>query len=160
MDPLARTQPLICIRGSATVMDAARLMSDLSIGALGVDDDNHEFEGLFTERDLMWVIAQGKDPHDTPVQDVMNDFPVIVEGPLTQQAAAARMLGAHIRHILVRQDAELRITSARDLIPEIAGAAAVARIASVSELRHMFGDGILDHPSVVGTGVRKDRRPG
>jgi CBS domain-containing protein len=157
MDPLARTQRLIRIRGTASVVDAARLMSDLSIGALGVDDDQHRFVGLFTERDLMWVIAQGKEPHVTTIREVMNDYPVIVDGPLTQQEAAAKMLGAHIRHVLVREGDDLRVTSARDLIPEVAGPAAVARVASVSELRRMFGDAVLEHPSVMATGMRPER---
>lgn len=159
MDALARTQPLIRIRDTASVMDAARLMSDLSIRALGVDDETYSFVGLFTERDLMWVIAQGKDPHRTTIHEVMNDLPVIVDGPLTQQQAAAQMLGAHIRHVLVRERDELRITSARDLIPGVAGAAAVARVASVAELRHMFGDAVLEHPAVMATGVRRERHP-
>ena len=58
---------------------------------------------------------------------------------------------------LVQEGDELRITSARDLIPEVAGAAAVARVNSVSELRHMFGDTVLEHPSVMATGVRAER---
>ena len=157
MEPMARTQPLIRIRGSATVIDAARLMSDMSIGALGVDDDDHNFVGLFTERDLMWVVAQGKDPHVTVVAEVMNDFPLVVDGRLTQRQAAARMLGAHVRHVIMRDGGELLITSVRDLIPEVAGPTAVAHLASVAELRHMFGDGILSHPSVAHTGVRPER---
>jgi hypothetical protein len=87
----------------------------------------------------------------------MNDFPVIVDGPLTQREAAAKMLAAHIRHVLVREGDDLRVTSARDLIPEVAGPAAVARLASVSELRRMFGDAVLEHPSVRATGVRPGR---
>ncbi len=57
---------LIRIRRSATLEDAARLMCDMSMGALGVDDADHRFVGLVTERDLLWGhgARQGLGPND------------------------------------------------------------------------------------------------
>jgi predicted transcriptional regulator len=113
---MAPTFPLIRIRGSASVRESAQLMSDLSIGALGIDSDDHVFMGLFTERDLAWTIARGKDPLTTRIEEVVNDLPIIVEGPLTIEQAARKMTDAHVRHLLVRQDDDLRIVSMRNLI--------------------------------------------
>src|SRR5680860_1029417 len=70
------TRSLIRIRGSASIQEAAQLMCDMSMGALGVDDVEHEFLGLVTERDLMWAAALGKDPIETPVKEIVNDFPI------------------------------------------------------------------------------------
>jgi CBS domain-containing protein len=115
---MAPTFPLIRIRGSASVREAAQLISDLSIGALGVEGPDDVFIGLFTERDLAWTIAQGKDPLVTRVEEVVNDLPVVVPGPLTIEEAAQRMTDAHVRHLLVRQGDDLRIMSMRNIIRE------------------------------------------
>lgn len=132
------TKPLISIRSSASIVEAAQLISDLSIGALGVTDPNGAFVGLFTERDLAWVIAQGKDPSATVIGDVVNDFPVVVDAPLSWEEAAARFDRAHVRHLIVLQDGERRIVSARDLIRTLVGGTD-RHVASASELRRWFG---------------------
>lgn len=141
MDSQVATRSLIRIRGSASIREAARLMCDMSMGALGVDDANHEFLGLVTERDLIWAVAQGR-ALDAPVEDIVNDFPIVVDGPLTVESAARRMIAGHVRHLVVREPQDLGIVSMRDLLPSLLGArdpAAPARVASTSELRRMFG---------------------
>lgn len=107
---------LIRIRGSATLEDAARLMCDMSMGALGVDDADHHFVGLVTERDLLWAMAQGKDSGQTTVGDIVNDFPIVVDGPISSEKAAERMMSAHVRHLLVRDGDRLGIVSLRDVV--------------------------------------------
>lgn len=136
----APTFPLIRIRGSATVREAAQLISDLSIGALGVDGSDHVFIGLFTERDLAWTIAQGKDASQTKVEEVVNDLPVVVEGPVTIEQAARRMTDAHVRHLLVKSEDDLRIVSMRNLIKEyVQGRSDQAEhTASAAEMRRWY----------------------
>src|SRR5665809_136325 len=85
----------------ATLEEAARLMCDMSMGALGVDDADHHFVGLVTERDLLWAMAQGKDSGQTTVGDVVNDFPLVVHGPISSAKAAERLMSAHVRHLRV-----------------------------------------------------------
>ena len=58
MTATVQTHPLISIRSEATVQEAARLMADCSIGALGVFGDTKQFRGIITERDLSWFVAQ------------------------------------------------------------------------------------------------------
>ncbi|MFP5297830.1 MAG: cyclic nucleotide-binding/CBS domain-containing protein [Actinomycetota bacterium] len=137
---IAPTFPLIRIRGSATVREAAQLISDLSIGALGVDGPDHVFIGLFTERDLAWTIAQGRDPLTTKVEEVVNDLPVVVDGPITISEAARRMTDAHVRHLLIRTDEELRIVSMRNLIRDYVESQPghATHTASAAEMRRWY----------------------
>ena len=138
---LTPTHSLIRIRKSATLQDAAHLMCDMSMGALGVDDDGHQFQGLITERDLIWAVAQGKDPCLVHVEEIMNHDPVIVEGPITLTRAAQRMRAAHVRHLIVRSPGgPLRIVSIRDLLETFEGPAdEPVHAASAAELHRMFG---------------------
>lgn len=110
------THPLISMRASETVSEAARLMSGYGIGAIGVLGDNKHFMGIFTERDLMWLVAQGKVASEILLEEVVNDFPVVVDAPISEQDARERMARAHIRHLIVRDRDDYRIISMRDLV--------------------------------------------
>lgn len=138
----APTLPLIKIRSSATVGEAAQMISDLSIGALGVVDEDGIFVGIFTERDLAWVVARGLDCKEATIAETLNDFPVIIDGPIGVERAIEEMVAAHVRHLLVRNGSEMRIVSARDLLREtLADKKIRAHIVSESEMRHWTNDG-------------------
>lgn len=117
MTARVQTHPLISIRASATVQEAARLMADCSIGAVGVLDDSRRFLGILTERDLAWFVAQAGDPQEVAVREIANDFPVVVDGPIDDADALERMSRARVRHLIVRVDEDYRIVSLRDYIP-------------------------------------------
>lgn len=147
---MAPTHPLIRIRETASIQEAAQLMCDMSMGTLGVDNHDHEFIGLITERDLMWAVAQGKDPLETTVKDVLNDFPIVVEGPISDIDAARRMGKAHVRHLIVSGHGDLRIVSMRDLMNvfvEDHGTVQRKHPTSASELRRMFGEKLAGYES-------------
>ena len=138
----APTQPFIRMDRSASLQSAAHLMCDMSMGAIGVDDPDGEFVGLVTERDILWAVAQGQDPCTTKLLDILNDFPIIVPGPISTEAAARKMRQAHVRHLIVTQDNQLRIVSMRDLLVdylEAAGVEGSSHLASLSEMYRMFG---------------------
>lgn len=110
------THPLISVHGSALVADAAQVMSDCSMGAVGVLDQDKNLMGIFTERDLAGVVGQHLDPFELKLSEVVNDSPAIVEGPISDVDALDRMRQAHIRHLLVKEGGEIRIVSMRDLL--------------------------------------------
>jgi signal-transduction protein with cAMP-binding, CBS, and nucleotidyltransferase domain len=146
------TQPFIRIDRSASIQDAAHLMCDMSMGAIGVDDPDGVFLGLVTERDMLWAVARGKDPSTTRLSDIVNDFPIVLEGPLTADAAARKMRQGHVRHLIVRQEGDLRIVSMRDLLVhylEVSGLEGSPHLASLYEMYRMFGDAF--HPPVAST---------
>ena len=116
MTSSVQTHPLISIRGSATVQEAARLMADASIGAVGVLGVDKDFAGIVTERDLAWFVARARDPRRVKVGEIVNDFPVVVDGPIDDVAAVERMRAARVRHLLVRDGEDFRIVSMRDYL--------------------------------------------
>ena len=140
------TRSLIRIRASATLEDAARLMCDMSMGAVGVEDEDEHFVGLVTERDLLWAMAQGKDPGGTIVSDVVNDFPIVVDGPITSEEAADRMRSAHVRHLLVKENDRLGIVSLRDVVNGSLPDDSPPPPASSAEMRRMFGKSFIGSP--------------
>lgn len=108
------THPLISIRSKATVQEAASLMADCSIAAIGVLDNEKRFAGIVTERDLAWFVAQGRDPKISLLAEIANDLPVVVQGPIDDRAAIDRMRLAHVRHLIVQEGDDHRILSIRD----------------------------------------------
>ncbi|MGH2808676.1 MAG: CBS domain-containing protein [Actinomycetota bacterium] len=109
------THPLISMRGDASVAEAARLMADSSVGALGVLDKCKRFAGIFTERDLTELVSQRKDLDELTVGAAANDLPLVVDGPLTEDEAKERMARARVRHLIVRENGDMRMFSMRDL---------------------------------------------
>lgn len=105
----------ICVRSvdiaemseSATV--AARRMRDRNVGSLVVvDRERHPF-GLITDRDLtMRVLAEGRDPNQTLVSEVMTRLPHTVreEAPI-EEALGLMRSGAFRRLPVVDQDRRL-----------------------------------------------------
>ncbi|MFD2419650.1 CBS domain-containing protein [Amycolatopsis pigmentata] len=52
-----------CVRASEAVLDAARRMADLSVGALPICGEDDRLKGMLTDRDIVVeVLAAGKDP--------------------------------------------------------------------------------------------------
>lgn len=111
-----QTHPLISIRSNAKVQEAAQLMADRSIGALGVLGTDRQFIGIITERDLSWFVAQGRNAGETPIGQIANDFPVVVEGPIQEKMALVQMRRARVRHLIVREGDAYRIVSMRDFV--------------------------------------------
>jgi CBS domain-containing protein len=116
-----RTWPLLGVSREATLQDAATMMADRGVSLAGVFGQSHQLLGIVTERDLTWAVAQGKDASRTPVMDVVNDFPVILDVPISRSKVIDAMNRSHIRHVIIREGAgEFRIVSIRDLIrPEL-----------------------------------------
>ncbi len=62
---------VIHLAPSASVREAAQLMSENHIGALLVMDEGR-LGGIFTERDFLnRVLVEGRDPASTPLSEVM-----------------------------------------------------------------------------------------
>jgi len=110
------SKSLIGIVRKASLADAARLMVDKNIGALGVCSvDQHELLGVITERDIMRAVARGLDPTHTGVLEAMSHSPLVAEGAITRAGAAEVMRKGHVRHLIIKRDGSDRIVSIRDL---------------------------------------------
>ncbi|SDD08365.1 CBS domain-containing protein [Actinokineospora iranica] len=57
------TPDVSCVRASDTVLQAARRMAELDVGALPICGEDDRLKGMLTDRDIVVkVLAQGKDP--------------------------------------------------------------------------------------------------
>lgn len=102
---------------SASVLDAARLMSDRHIGAVLIVEEGC-LKGIFTERDALGrVMSAGQDPGKTSLCDVMTARPRAAVPEMTAVEALLTMRDGGFRHLPVVEDGQVKgIISMRDFI--------------------------------------------
>ena len=109
-DPVAR------VAADATVADVANALVAGEVGAVVVGDDERP-AALASERDVVRVVAAGKDPGSVRALEVAATKLVWCEADATIDEVAVQMMDHYIRHILVDRDGALvGIVSARDLL--------------------------------------------
>ncbi len=109
-DPVAR------IAADATVADVAKALVAGDVGAIVVGDDALP-AALVSERDIVRVVAAGKDPAAVPAVDVASTKLEWCDAEATVNEVATLMMDHYIRHVLVERDGALAgIVSARDLL--------------------------------------------
>jgi CBS domain-containing protein len=110
-------QQTALINHDAMVVEAARRMTELRIGAMPVTDGDRVV-GIFSERDVMArVVAAGRDPGETRVADVMTKELVVAAPGDTYEHCLGLMQTAGVRHLLVLDQGRLTgIVSLRDLL--------------------------------------------
>ena len=117
---------------SATVDEAIRCMAERRVGCVLVVQDR-ELVGIFSERDVLRrVLAAGRDPASTPLEEVMTRDPVTSTPEESSSRAIAKMRVAGCRHLPILQEGQVVDTiSIRDLLfRELA-----ARDGDIEELR-------------------------
>jgi CBS domain-containing protein len=131
---LVSNQTLASLPPSATVRDAARVMTERHIGAVLVAVDGR-LQGIFTERDVLArVVAAGLDPDHTALGGVMTPNPDTVAPNDTALDALRRMSECGYRHLPVLNGEQMvGIISIRDLY-----AAANSDLAEDLEQREAF----------------------
>jgi CBS domain-containing protein len=105
---------------NATVLEAARSMCGLRIGALLVCVDGRAV-GIFTERDAMTrVLLARRDPAATSVEEVMTRAVVCVESSTKASEAMAIMTERRCRHLPVVHDGRVvGMVSIGDLVRRV-----------------------------------------
>jgi CBS domain-containing protein len=109
-------QSLATLEPGATIVEAARMMAYLRIGALMVVE-GETLVGIFSERDaLTRVLAKELDPAATTLADVMTRDPITISPDATVQQALDIMAAKGFRHLPVLDGARIvAIVSIRDL---------------------------------------------
>lgn len=104
----ASADRVVMVDASATVFEAARLMTARGIGGLMVRDADGRMAGIFTERDVLRrIVNDGRDPRATAVADVMT-APVLTISPETTVDECRRLFTERrIRHLPVVEHGEL-----------------------------------------------------
>lgn len=114
---IMREHRALSVDAEATVIEAARLMTEFNIGAVPVLRAG-ELIGIFSERDLMRrVVAGGRSPAMTKVSEVMTSKPQTVSADSDLEECMQMMQEAGFRHLPVMEGNKLRgVVSLRDII--------------------------------------------
>lgn len=114
---LIRGKGVFVAAPSISVVEAAQRMQDGNVGALMLVEEAR-LVGIFTERDALFkVIAQGRDPHETAVGEVMTRDPLAVGPEKTFGYAQHLMHENGFRHVpVVVSGVPVGMVSARDAL--------------------------------------------
>jgi CBS domain-containing protein len=110
------TRDVTALEGTASVRDAARLMTDRRIGSVAVRDGG-TIVGLVTERDLVeFALARGRDP-TAPIREAMRAGLPRVAADATEGECVTLMRDHTTRHLLVEEGGKVvGVVSMRDII--------------------------------------------
>jgi CBS domain-containing protein len=111
------TKLVLTIGPGHTLRQAARLMSERRVGAAVVVDSEHSGIGILTERDILDSVGAGQDP-DTELASAHRTGDVVFASPeWTLEQAAATMIRAGFRHLIVLEDSDVSgLLSMRDIV--------------------------------------------
>jgi CBS domain-containing protein len=98
-----------CVGEDDSVTEAARMMSELEVGALPICGNDDRLKGMLTDRDIVTkVLAQGRDPSSTRAGELGEGKPVtigaddsVAEALQTMKTHAVRRLPVIDGHDLV-----------------------------------------------------------
>ena len=116
---------IFAVARNSSVSEACKIMDKNRIGALLVycsdSNDPQDLEGIFTERDVIELIARkGKDALNNEVQEIMSKNIISVTPQCTKMDALDLMMENQIRHLAVMDKEKLvGVLSMRDLIKQL-----------------------------------------
>jgi len=91
-----------CVGAGETLVEAARKMSELDVGALPICGDDDRLKGMITDRDIVVkCIAQGGDPQSVKVGDLAEGKPVTIGADDSLEEALRTMTQHHVRRLPV-----------------------------------------------------------
>jgi CBS domain-containing protein len=99
-------KPVITVNSQQTVLDAAKLMKEKSLGCLVVMDGEKAI-GITTERDFIRRVIAENLPYDTKISEVMSMPLTVVDVDAPLRVAARIMLEHKIRRLPVEKDGKL-----------------------------------------------------
>ncbi len=101
MEEIVRNQRPVTMPKTATVRDACAEMMQRKIGAVLVTDGEDDLRGIFTGRDVVRLLADGKDPRHLTLGTAMTTDPQTMPPGQTAIEALRLMRDGGFRHIPV-----------------------------------------------------------
>jgi CBS domain-containing protein len=96
------TPDTTCVGENETLLDAARKMADLDVGALPICGEDNRLKGMVTDRDIVVkVLAQGKDPSQTRAGELGQGKPVTIGADDAVEEALQVMAEYQVRRLPV-----------------------------------------------------------
>jgi CBS domain-containing protein len=110
-----------CIGENETLLDAARKLRDLDVGAMPICGEDDRLKGMLTDRDIVVkAIAEGKDPAATRAGELAQGKPVTVGADDSVEEALHTMKEHKVRRLPVIDGHELiGVVSQADLATHI-----------------------------------------
>ena len=98
--------PLTTVDQNDHVAAAAYLMRHAGATALVVLDgqETNRPLGIITEADIVHTVADGKDPNEVRIHDLMTPSPTVIKAATSVRDAAEIMVAGHFRHLPVIDD--------------------------------------------------------
>ena len=91
-----------CAAATDTLVDAARKMRDLDVGALPICGEDDRLKGVLTDRDIVVkCIAEGGDPSSTKVSELAEGKPVTIGADDSVEEALRTMKEHGVRRLPV-----------------------------------------------------------
>ena len=91
-----------CIGENDTVLDAAKLLAELDVGAVPICGEDDRLKGMLTDRDIVVkVLAQGKDPNTTKAGELGEGKPVTIGADDSVEEALHTMAEHKVRRLPV-----------------------------------------------------------
>src|SRR6187402_1994068 len=91
-----------CVGENDTLIDAARLMADLDVGALPICGEDNRLKGMLTDRDIVVkCLAEGGDPASTTAGSLAGDEVVTIGADDSVEDALEVMKEHEVRRLPV-----------------------------------------------------------
>jgi CBS domain-containing protein len=110
-----------CVGENDTLVDAARKLAELDVGAMPICGEDNRLKGMLTDRDIVVkALAQGKDPSSTTVGEFAEGKPVTIGADDSVDEALRTMADHKVRRLPVIDGHDLiGIVSQADLARNI-----------------------------------------
>ena len=113
----AMTENVLTFEPGRTLRDAARFMTDHTVGALVIEDAEQPGPGILSERDLVRSLGAGEDPDTELVSNHLTANAVFADADWDLGEAADTMARGGFRHLVVIEAGHLQgIISMRDIM--------------------------------------------
>ena len=124
-----------CVGENETLVDAARLMASLDVGALPICGEDERLKGMLTDRDIVVkCIAEGGDPASTTAGSLAQGKPVTIGADDDIREALETMKRHQVRRLPVIDGHDLvGIISQADIALAMAPADTGETVAEISE---------------------------
>jgi CBS domain-containing protein len=91
-----------CVGEQESVLDAARKLRDLDVGAMPICGEDNRLKGMLTDRDIVVkVLAEGKDPGSTRAGELGQGKPVTIGADDSVEEALETMKTHKVRRLPV-----------------------------------------------------------
>ena len=110
-----------CIGENDTVLDAAKRLAELDVGAMPICGEDNRLKGMLTDRDIVVkVLAKGKDPASTKAGELGEGKPVTIGADDSVDEALRTMADHGVRRLPVIDGHDLiGIVSQADLAKNV-----------------------------------------